>query len=479
MRIFKDKIILSIEISEDCLKLISISSKAKKSQITGRIFKELLSSDSVEVEAQLRQALKELDAAPQEIILVIPRQSVTTKTVKLPSRDPLEIEEMAGFQALKQIPYSKDEIIYGFKVIGVDAEGYSDVMLVICHKDAVERPIAALKNCGLIPAKVTLSSFGLLNWFNLDEELRRKADISAVMVVECDMKDSDIAIIRSGRLIYTRGLAFGASEGIRYAERLISDIKKTLTVYEKETKAGHPAEVVFTGSISALADSAGLIKESLNMPSEIIGSFKNISLNVTAEEASLEAKTSYSSLIGSIAGPEEVDLLPRTLKFALAARLKKRDFMTAVILMFFVVASLSYAVVNKIARKEGVLRDLESILKETNPEAQRLDKMRLVSEIIKSQSKKKKEALDILNELYKIIPSDIYLVMYTYEGGMIELKGTASVLSEVFRLVTILENSPCFQNVRVRYATKRKAGSQEFVDFEIACSVCENPAEGK
>ncbi len=77
------------------------------------------------------------------------------------------------------------------------------------------------------------------------------------------------------------------------------------------------------------------------------------------------------------------------------------------------------------------------------------------------------------------MPPQIYLALYTYEEDRVDLKGTATVLSDVFKFVTILENSPYFQNVEVRYATKRKIGDQELVDFEISCPLSAKQAEKK
>jgi hypothetical protein len=35
--------------------------------------------------------------------------------------------------------------------------------------------------------------------------------------------------------------------------------------------------------------------------------------------------------------------------------------------------------------------------------------------------------------------------------------------------VSRLEDSPYFQNVKTKYATKRKEGNNEITDFEISC----------
>ncbi|KPK41764.1 MAG: hypothetical protein AMJ78_04545 [Omnitrophica WOR_2 bacterium SM23_29] len=479
MAIFNGKITTSVEISDKYIKLVQIFSKGTETKVIACVFKELSASEPTAAVAALQEILSQYNIKPKSLILTIPRQSVTVKSVKIPSRDPQEIYEMIGFQAVKQIPYPKEEISYGFNVTDVDSEGYSKVMLIICHRDAILRPIEILKNCGLSPAKVTLSSFGLLNWFNLRGDLSTRSEASPIILVDCDTYNSDIAIVRKGKLIYTRGLTFGSAEGAHYYEKLADEIGKTLPIYEKETQEGRPLEAIFTGNTSELAHSKSELERSLNAKVEFMGSFERVPLSIATPFQPYVAQASYSSLLGTAIGPEEVDLLPKALKLTSQIRIKKRELTISAILILTVITSASFVIWNKIYQKEQELEILDSKLKDTAPLASEIEKMRSTSEVIKSQLTKKTEALDVLNELYKIVPPQIYLALYTYDGEKVELKGTASVLSDVFRLVTILENSPYFQNIEVRYATKRKIGSQELIDFEINCPLSKRARGGK
>jgi Tfp pilus assembly PilM family ATPase/Tfp pilus assembly protein PilN len=470
MSMFKRRVTTSIEISDRHIKLVQILTKGQSEKVIACLFKEFSPDDPKAAGAELKNILKEHNLRPRHIILTIPRQSVTTKILKLPSQNPLEISDMAGFQAVKQIPYPKEEIAYGFNIIGVDPQGFSSVMLVICHKDVIERPLNILRSRGLSPEKVTLSSFGLLNWFNLNGESRKKSESLPVILVDYDALSIDIAIVHMSKLIYTRGLTFGPAEGEKNFERLRSEIDKTLTSYEKESETIRAGEAVFTGNISGITGLKDELEKSLNMKVEFIDPFERAPLNIPASKyQSYVTQASYSSLIGTAVGGEEVDLIPRALKISRATGIIKKKSAISVILTLAVIASASFMVWNEIHNKELSLKILESELKDIAPAAEEIEKMRLSSDVIKSQLIKKSEVSDILNELYKIVPPNIYLVLCTYEDERVELKGTANVLSDVFKLVTILENSTYFQNVKVRYATKRKVGGEELIDFEISC----------
>ncbi len=103
-------------------------------------------------------------------------------------------------------------------------------------------------------------------------------------------------------------------------------------------------------------------------------------------------------------------------------------------------------------------RDLEAML----------NKLR----IIKGQFANKAKTVDIITELFKTVPQEIWLNSLTFDAGRsVTLKGQGSGLSSVFRFVSVLEKSPYFENIQVKYTTKRKFQEREITDFELVCPV--------
>lgn len=469
MGIFTDKVKTAIEICETEIKIVQISSGGPEPVITACVSEEVKSNDVKSAADTLHKMLKAHHIKPKDTVLVIPRQAVTIKTVSLPSQDPAEIEEMAGFQAIKQIPYPREEIVYGVDTIEATAEGYSKVMLVICHREMVERPMAVLKACGINPSEVTLSSFGILNWYRLDEGLSKASGAAPVVLIECDRSATDIAIVDKEKLIYTRGLTFGSSEGPSYFENLNEEIAKTLSAFEKESFVLKPTLAVFTGDISGMADHADSLGRSMGLKAEFVDQFKPFSSGVPERFKSFSAANAFSSLIGCAVGPDRIDLLPGKMKVAHSAKAKKRELLVSVSLAAAVLILASLVVLTKIRQREELVRSLDQRLNSIAPAAQDIGKMKAVVDIIRSQSARRDEPLLILNEFYRIAPASINLAVYKYEEGVVEIKGTASALSEVFKFVKILDSSPYFQDAEVRYAAKRKVQDSEFVDFEIVC----------
>jgi Tfp pilus assembly PilM family ATPase len=474
MGLFNDKTKTAIEIRESEIKVVQISVNGPDVAIEACV-SEVIPSDGAKTASEiLRNILKTYNIKPKETILVIPRQSVTTKTLSLPSLDPAEIEEMAGFQAIKQIPYPKEEIAYGASLIETTSEGYSKVMLVICHRDMVERPLEVLRSCGLAPSKVTLSSFGIINWLRMDREFMAGFVAAPAIVVECDKAATDIVIADKERVIYTRGLTFGSGEGGDYIERLKEEILRTLAAFEKESLALKPVIAVFTGYMSAIEAHKEYLEKALGIKVEFKDPFRIFPSGIPEKFRSFASSGSFSSLIGNAAGPERVDLLPRKFKTAQSVKVRRDEAVVSIALAAAVLILISFAVVNKLHQKEELLKMLESKLAAVAPSARDIGTKKEISDIVTAESSHRTRPLLVLNEFYRIAPSSINLVLYKYEEGKVDIKGTASALSEVFRFVKLLDDSSYFENVEVKYAAKRKAQDVEFVDFEISC-----PLSGK
>jgi len=78
------------------------------------------------------------------------------------------------------------------------------------------------------------------------------------------------------------------------------------------------------------------------------------------------------------------------------------------------------------------------------------------------------DVLNLLNEVYKTIPKEVYLTSVDVENkGQIDLKGHAVAISDVFKFVTALSTSPFLEKVKNTYATIKEENNNEYADFEI------------
>ena len=95
---------------------------------------------------------------PKNVISCLPRHLVTIRFLKLPSINEIEIAKMLEFQATRQLPFSKEDVVTGYKIFDLDKDGYSRVMLVIAQKNILDNHFAMLKEAGISPRLVYLST---------------------------------------------------------------------------------------------------------------------------------------------------------------------------------------------------------------------------------------------------------------------------------------------------------------------------------
>ena len=88
--------------------------------------------------------------------------------------------------------------------------------------------------------------------------------------------------------------------------------------------------------------------------------------------------------------------------------------------------------------------------------------------VIREVMSRRPLAIDIVSEIYGVTPETISLSMIDCESGKsVAVRGTAPSLSDAFKYVAMLESSPFFEGVQVKYANKRTVDSKETADFEI------------
>jgi Tfp pilus assembly protein PilN len=116
------------------------------------------------------------------------------------------------------------------------------------------------------------------------------------------------------------------------------------------------------------------------------------------------------------------------------------------------------------------LEKLDRQYKTVNTEAEKLEGDFTKISAIKNYLLKRGYPLEILTELYTVIPPEIELLDIRYEDQTkFTLRGTAESMASVFAFVDGMEKSKFFRDVKTRYTTKRKKGLKDVTDFEIVC----------
>lgn len=473
--VFKGKDAVGLELAGNNLKLVHLS--AAKNAVVGLISKDIegLSDDDI---SQFIIDILSTDFKLKKpgVIISIPSHLVTTKNIELPSSDPKEIEEIITLQAGRHTPYSKEEIILDYIITGRYREKYTKVLLVIVHKLEVNRTIDILKGANLEAEKIFFAPESIAHWYHLVSKIHKDKDRSLVGIFHISFKFTDFIVILAGKPIFVRTIPLGKEHFLKEKEKFPARFKKevedSLGAYEKEGVEAQPQRLLLTGAVDELESLESFLKAELTLSIDTIPYFENLRI---LEKVTMiaEAEAKNTSFLPVIVSPlaqkvNKVNLIPEEVRIRKALEKKGREIFKMGMWIMVVFIFIWGNFLAKIYTKNFFLKRLKSEYGTINKEAESLKIAMAKVMTIKSYLAFRNEPLEVLRELCRVLPQAVYLTNITFQRKKIfNIKGTSESMAEVFSFVSILEASPYFESVKLKYTRKRKEENKDLADFEI------------
>lgn len=468
---------LAVEIG-DWVKISESTLTPSGYKISGITVKKALDIKG-ELSSGIKAMLKEADVKTNQAVLVVPRQFVTIRNLELPSVDDREIGEIVDLQASKQTPYAREEIIFGFKARKSPKDGYSDVLLAIAKKDIVEERMKVLKEAGLDVGSVRLGSEAIYRYFLL---LNKDKPGKTTLLIDIDTNFSDVLVILNDNLEYARNITIGKDFTLKnpdsWKNSFIVEIKKSLEIYSHEAGSKNIESISLAGMTEGLDDLLSALRLEFNMPVDTVGALGPSLLfdKTTPSFKQAAHSVSLSSISGILCPVEEpsVNLLPQDAEIEKQMKEKTGNIAKTGILAILFFALLSGIFMERFYTGSSYYNTLHEKFLQTEKEALVVETMKVRVDTIRQHLDKKGSALNILQELFAIMPKEVYLTGVVYvKNKEVILSGTSLGMSDVFKLVTLLEELGCFEKVKTNYATKKKKEDREVVDFELTCPIKE------
>lgn len=425
--------------------------------------KDLHAKDAREISEEVKRIILGLKASPQKIRLNVPRHLVTARFLRIPSTDDIEIGKIMNIESIKHLPYTDEKVIYGYRVTEKMDDGYSLVLLAVAQSGIINSLIGIINDAGIGGLdSVSLSSEGLFLWY-----MAASPDPGGcnVMLVNLESNHADIDIIERGRLVFTRGVAF-ANNDQKKADRIASELSASINTYLKDPSKTVD-RVMLTGGRNAVSEFYPSIEKGSRVPVETIDQSENMPLDagvVPSEDAS------FAELMGSALASDEVriNLIPEEALAGSRLISVKKNLLTALGLSGVIAILILGIFVKKLHDNSMYSAVINGELKKIESKVSEAKRMTKDINTIRQAMARRPLAIDVVSEIYGVTPEGISLSMIDYEAAKsVSVRGTAPSLGEAFKYVGILENSPLFEGVKVKYANKRTVENKESVDFEI------------
>jgi cell division ATPase FtsA len=393
---------------------------------------------------------------------------------------------MLEYQATRQLPFLKEDITTGYKILEVFPDGYSKVALVIVQKNIINNYYGLLKSAGISPDCFCLSTEATLSWFLNDVGKTEKVSSDFYMLVDIDYKFTELLICQGSNIIFSRAFAHGAGalykldteiEISHWIKALTDEMYHTLKAFKKEKAIdAQPVKRIYiSGGVSNFSQQINkYLHTEFSFPVEYINALRVLksSKDIDLPSGLIERPISFSSVIGMVSNKQDfkIDLLPKEIKERRSNRQKQLAITKIYILAAAILASLFVLASARFYYKKAYINYLDRQILQMQP---RVEKAELVIEktgVFKKQSDKNATPLEFLKEIYRVMPAEVKLSNFSFqENKAIVLRGSCNQMSVVFEMVPQLEKSKYFKNVKVAFTNKRKISNGEVVDFQINC----------
>jgi len=464
---------LLIELSERVIKVLQVAGEKTERKVVYLNALEVTSQDEEEVAKQLTTLLKRLPLKADRIFASVPRSQVTTRTPLLPATQPSELLKIVEFQIEKLIPFPKEKIIFDYRILETTAEGYSRLLLVIAGEEVIRRQLTILKRVGLVPESLFFSSEGLVDWFTLVQgEKQSEENFSAL--VDIDLFTTHVEVHRRGELYFTRSFSIGSRQlspqgETSSQETFLQELNRTFVAFKKEFPPGEIHHLFLSGSPSILPLAQRILSSEIRIPIEVIDFKAHCPLepSVLPEEGILREVSFCSGAGLLLKEARHIDLIPAADKEARARRIFRRTAVQFLILIVGSLFLLSLIFGRSLTTRRERFLSLEAQLHELEPLATQMESMQKQLDVLKVRSAQSEANLELLRELYRLIPQETSLTYLLVEPGRLSLRGGSKDLATVFKFAKSLESSPLFKSVGVKNATRRTLAEGEITYFRI------------
>lgn len=314
---------VGLDIGSKTIKIVELAGDAagwrlKASGIVG--FKGVApdqAKDDKELESlvdSLKKLYKEAKIGSRDVSIALSESSVYTRTVKFPLLTDAEIASAVRWEAEQYIPIPAAEAVIQHQVIErreTSTPPSVDVLLVAAPRIVVERYVRAVEMAGLNLVSVETELMSLSRSLGVDGQ--------TVLVADLGARSTDIAVVKSGKLAFSRSFATGGDAftravaqylgidvvqaeeykrtyGLRADQlegkvkqalesvfHLVGDeMKKALHYYQSESKGDQINSVVLSGGSAGLPEVTTMLTQQVGIEVIIGNPFSKVEVDPAA-----------------------------------------------------------------------------------------------------------------------------------------------------------------------------------------------------
>ncbi len=462
-----DKRFLSVMIADAAIKVVQVTS----SGVVEKVVRATAASVAVDdVVKTLKPVLNGFDRKAS-VVCVVSAAHATSKCIEVPSNDPKEIKSIINLQASRHTPYSREEVIIGHVSLGSSANGNTKILLVIAHRNVIKDRLDILDKCGLVTDKILFAPEGIGRLYTKGLNLKNNSSLG---IIDIGLTHVNFCVVARGSVVFSRSINFGIKNLMepQGGNAMSEELLKTLVAFQAED--AQPVE-----SFVVTSDHAA-VKEYLPSLNELLKVDVRISpyislLKVNAVKTKLQKDYADDSFLDVIASAvtsarAEVNFIPDEIVMKRTVEQQSVEASKAGVAGVVIMLLLGGILMSKIYFKDVFLnKNLKQRYAGQHEEVIKLQEKMSKVRIVREYMRERLAGLDVLKEIYRVTPNDIYLsAINLEEDGTLTLAGISPSMSQIFTYVKTLDDSPMFVDAKTKSTSTKKDGTKDVAVFEVA-----------
>ncbi len=416
--------------------------------------------------SSVRNALREKGMKGSSVMFTVSGQQVFTRFVKLPPVDESKVSQIIQYEAQQNVPFPIEEVIWDYQLIGKNAQGELEVVLVAIKSDLIEELNEAIESVGLRTEVVDVAPMALHNAVRYNY-----GDLEGCTVVlDVGARTTNLLFLEKSKLFcrsipiagnaITQGIA--AELGVPFLEaeklkkqlgfvalggpyeepadenqsrisktirtvmtRLHAEVARSINFYRGQQGGSPPARLLLSGGSSIIPYTDRFFQEKINVPIEYFNPLINVEVDA---KVSREELGRCAHFLGEVIGlglrrvtecPIEVNLLPKSIRRRAQVGQKRPYFIGAAICVLLMpVCWLAYT--QKVLKlKELEMAEVSSQVdsmqqtnKQLTEEKARLDELHGQSAQLEALVRQRSVWIDVLQDINSRLVPNVWLMSF-------------------------------------------------------------------
>lgn len=256
-----------IEVGQCALKAIKLRPAGDQLELLGfdliehpRILSQPDANPDELIKAALEKFVSRNDWQGEPFVIGVPGQQTFSRFCKLPPVDPKKIPDIVRYEAMQQIPFDMDDVVWDYQTFSTPDSPDLEVGIFAMRKDLIRKNIEYYSAVGIAPIAVQTVPSALYNFCRYDKQ--GAGDEGATVIVDVGAQNTDLIIVEQ-KSAWSRNIPLG---GNSFTEALVKAFKLSFAKAEnlkKTAAASKYARQIFQAMRPVFAELVAEIQRSL------------------------------------------------------------------------------------------------------------------------------------------------------------------------------------------------------------------------